>query len=89
MLTPELKDDAAVSFLALSKVRFHSRGGRDDEHARQSGALAVTLESRGMSLISRDFASGMDADGCRAGIGNVRHDSSKPPPNYWHHPFLV
>ena len=68
MLTPELKDDAGVSFLALSKVRFHSRGGRDDEHARQSGALAVTLESRGMSLISRDFA----RDGCRWVSGRNR-----------------
>lgn len=28
-------------------VRFHSRGGRDDEHARQSGA--VVLEFRDMS----------------------------------------
>ena len=51
VLPPEHEDDAAVPFLALSKARFHSRGGRDDEQARQSGA--VTLKSRGgMLLIS-------------------------------------
>ena len=54
VLPPENEDDAALPFLALSKVRFHSRGGRDDEQARQSGALAVMLEFRGMSLISGD-----------------------------------
>jgi len=54
VLPPENEDDAALPFLALSKARFHSRGGRDDEQARQSGALGVTLEFRGMSLISGD-----------------------------------
>ena len=44
-LLPVLEDDALS---ALSSVRFHSRGGRDDEQARQSGE--VRLESRGMSL---------------------------------------
>jgi hypothetical protein len=80
VLTPEREDDAAVSFLALSKVRFHSRGGRDDEQARQSGALAVTLESRGMSLISRDLASGMMQMGvgpenrkCQAAQDKIRY----------------
>jgi hypothetical protein len=82
VLTPEREDDAAVSFLALSKVRFHSRGGKDDEQARQSGALAVTLESRGMSLISGDCdcASGMMQMGvglenrkCQAAQDKIRY----------------
>jgi hypothetical protein len=42
-----LEDDAA-----RSRVRFHSRGGRDDEQARQSGAVALESRGRGISLIT-------------------------------------
>ncbi len=31
-------------------VRFHSLGGREDEQARQSGAVDVVLEFRDMSF---------------------------------------
>jgi len=50
---PDLRAESWLSpegDAALSRVRFHSRGGRDDEQARQSGAVAVESRGRGISL---------------------------------------
>ena len=75
----EREDDATAPFLTLSKVRFHSWGGRDDEQARQSGALAVMLESRGISLISGNCDCDCDCD-CERMMDDVMQMGVGPGP---------